>query len=89
VLDADGLVAFEVALGCTASPDRATPHPGEAALGATAADVNRDCLGAARRASEAGGGRAEGAATVVATPDGFATLNPTGGPASRWGYATC
>ena len=88
VLDADGLLAFVDALSelrARRAPTILTPHPGEAALllGATAADVNRDRLAAARRlASESGAVVAlKGAATVVATPDGFATLNPTGGPA--------
>jgi NAD(P)H-hydrate epimerase len=88
VLDADGLMAFVDALPELHARSAATvltPHPGEAAalLGTTAADVNRDRLGAARRlASESGAIVAlKGAATVVATPDGLVTLNPTGGPA--------
>jgi NAD(P)H-hydrate epimerase len=92
VLDADGLVAFIDALSelrTRRAPTVLTPHPGEAALllGTTAADVNRDRLGAARRlASESGAVVAlKGAATVVATPDGFVTLNPTGGPALATG----
>jgi NAD(P)H-hydrate epimerase len=92
VLDADGLLAFVDALSelrTRRAPTVLTPHPGEAALllGATAADVNRDRLGAVRRlASETGAVVAlKGAATVVALPDGFATLNPTGGPALATG----
>jgi hydroxyethylthiazole kinase-like uncharacterized protein yjeF len=88
VLDADGLVAFEGALAelrARRAPTILTPHPGEAALllGSTPAEVNRDRLGAARRlAAETGALVAlKGAATVVAGPDGFATVNPTGGPA--------
>jgi len=87
VLDADGLVAFVDALPelrARRAPTVLTPHPGEAALllGSSAADVNRDRLGAARRlALESGAVVAlKGAATVVATPDGFVAVNPTGGP---------
>lgn len=88
VLDADGLVAFEGApaeLRARRAPTVLTPHPGEAALllGSTPAEVNRDRLAAARRlAAETGAIVAlKGAATVVADPEGFATVNPTGGPA--------
>jgi NAD(P)H-hydrate epimerase len=88
VLDADGLVAFEGALSelrARGAPTILTPHPGEAALllGSTPAEVNRDRLAAARRlAAETGALVAlKGAATVVAAPDGFVAVNPTGGPA--------
>jgi NAD(P)H-hydrate epimerase len=88
VLDADGLIAFVDVLAelhARRAPTVLTPHPGEAALllGSTAAAVNRDRVGAARRlASESGAVVAlKGAASVVATPDGLVALNPTGGPA--------
>ena len=88
VLDADGLVAFEGALPelrARRAPTILTPHPGEAALllGSTPAEVNGDRLAAARRlAAETGALVAlKGAATVVAAPDGFVAVNPTGGPA--------
>jgi NAD(P)H-hydrate epimerase len=88
VIDADGLVAFEGALGelrARRAPTVLTPHPGEAALllGSTPVEVNRDRLGAARRLAAASDAivALKGAATVVAGPDGFATVNPTGGPA--------
>jgi len=88
VLDADGLVAFAEALGELRARRAATvltPHPGEAALllGSSPAEVNRDRLAAARRlAAESGACVAlKGAATVIAGPDGYATVNPTGGPA--------
>jgi NAD(P)H-hydrate epimerase len=88
VLDADGLVACEGALGelrARRAPTVLTPHPGEAALllGSTPAEVNADRPGAARRlAAESGALVAlKGAATVVATPDGALAVNPTGGPA--------
>jgi NAD(P)H-hydrate epimerase len=88
VLDADGLVAFEGAaaeLRARRAPTILTPHPGEAAglLGSTPAEVNRDRLAAARRlAADTGALVAlKGAATVVAAPDGFVAVNPTGGPA--------
>jgi len=87
VLDADGL-------NCLAGqPERLrargaatvlTPHPGEAGrwLGASAAEINADRVGAARRLAEATGAVVllKGAGTVVAGPDGAIAINPTGGP---------
>jgi len=88
VLDADGLFPFaKAALGALKTRKAATiltPHPGEAArlLGVTAAEINRDRVGAARRiAAEAGSVvLLKGAATVIAAPDRRTVLNPTGGP---------
>jgi NAD(P)H-hydrate epimerase len=87
VLDADGLFPFtdsKRALKRREAPIIVTPHPGEAArlLGVTAAEINRDRVGAARRlATEAGAVVVlKGAATVIAAPDGRTALNPTGGP---------
>ena len=88
-LDADGLFPFaRTALGALKARKAATiltPHPGEAArlLGVTAAEINRDRVGAARRiATEAGSVVIlKGAATVIAAPDRRTALNPTGGPA--------
>ncbi|MDH3214223.1 MAG: hypothetical protein OEM05_17230, partial [Myxococcales bacterium] len=52
-------------------------------LGTTAAEVNRDRVGSARRlASESGAVvLLKGAASVVASPEGWVVVNPTGGPA--------
>jgi NAD(P)H-hydrate epimerase len=87
VLDADGLFPFagsKLALKRREAPIIVTPHPGEAArlLGVSAAEINRDRVGAARRlATEAGAVVVlKGAATVIAAPDGRTALNPTGGP---------
>jgi NAD(P)H-hydrate epimerase len=89
VIDADGLFPFaKAALGALKARKAATilsPHPGEAArlLGVTAAEINRDRVGAARRlAAEAGSVVIlKGAATVIAGPDRRTAINPTGGPA--------
>jgi NAD(P)H-hydrate epimerase len=88
VLDADGLVAFEGALGelrARTAPTILTPHPGEAALllGVTAAAVNADRPSAARRLAAESGALVvlKGAATVSAEPGGALLVNPTGGPA--------
>jgi NAD(P)H-hydrate epimerase len=88
VLDADGLNALSgdasVLLG-RAAPTWLTPHPGEAArlLDTRAADVNRDRLGAARELARRSGAFVllKGAPSVSATPEGFASVNTTGGPA--------
>lgn len=61
-----------------------TPHPGELGrlLGLAAQEVQRDRLGAARRAAREWGAVVvlKGAGTVVSLPWGQAYLNPTGGP---------
>jgi len=87
VLDADGLNA----LGTTPSVLKGrggasilTPHPGEAArlMGATAAEVNRDRVGAARSLARESGAVVvlKGAATVVSSPEGRIVVNASGGP---------
>ena len=89
VIDADGLFPFANAalraLKVRKAATILTPHPGEAArlLGVTAAEINRDRVGAARRvAAEAGCVVIlKGAATVISGPDGRTAINPTGGPA--------
>ena len=87
-LDADALFAFRgdpSPLRARRAPTVLTPHPGEAALllGCSAAAVNRDRIGAARRLAVASGAVVvlKGAATVVAAPGGACVVTPTGGPA--------
>jgi NAD(P)H-hydrate epimerase len=88
VLDADGLQPFAAESGLLLTreaPTVLTPHPGEAArlLGTDAAAINRDRLGAARRLAKETGSVVllKGAGTVIASPEGRAVVNPTGGPA--------
>jgi len=88
VLDADGLNAFgtdAAALAGRQAPTVLTPHPGEAArlLGTTAAEINRDRLAAARELAACSGAAVvlKGAPTVSSSPEGFASVNTTGGPA--------
>jgi ADP-dependent NAD(P)H-hydrate dehydratase / NAD(P)H-hydrate epimerase len=91
VLDADalnaiardpGLRAQVRARGARGAASLLTPHPLEAArlLGSTAAQVQADRFGAARRlAAELGAVVVlKGSGTLVATPDGRVALNPTG-----------
>ncbi len=102
VLDADGLFPFSTGVrggrrdGDTWSALKArtaatilTPHPGEAArlLGVSAAQINVDRVGAARRLAERAGAVVvlKGAATVVTAPDGRALVTPTGSPALATG----
>jgi len=90
VLDADGLNAFSPEhrprprLQAGRSALVLTPHPGEAArlLGTTAAAVQADRLGSARRlATETGAVVVlKGRRTIVAHPDGRASLNASGNP---------
>jgi NAD(P)H-hydrate epimerase len=94
VIDADGLFPFAASASARSGALAAlkgrkaatilTPHPGEAArlLGTSAADINRDRVGSARRLAERSGAVVvlKGAATVVAAPDGRVAVNPTGGP---------
>jgi NAD(P)H-hydrate epimerase len=87
-IDADGLLAFAGQPELLRSRPAATvltPHPGEAGrlLGITAAQVNRDRVGAARSLAAASGSVVllKGAATVTASPEGLVVVNPTGGPA--------
>ena len=83
VLDADALDP-----GLHGSPGRLrvmTPHPGEMAriTGKTAAEVQKDRVGAARAfaASHHAVTVLKGARTLVAFPDGRVWINPTGTPA--------
>ena len=88
VLDADGLNAFAGSRSRAASLRAGnhalvlTPHPGEAArlLATTAASIQADRLGAARRLAAATGAFVvlKGRHTVVAAPDGRAAFNATG-----------
>jgi ADP-dependent NAD(P)H-hydrate dehydratase / NAD(P)H-hydrate epimerase len=87
VLDADGLnhLAHDLSAAPRArAPLVLTPHPGEAArlLGVDAAAVQADRVGAARRLAAAAGAVVvlKGARSVVAAPDGTASINPTGNP---------
>jgi NAD(P)H-hydrate epimerase len=87
-IDADGLRAFAgepALLRARPAPTVLTPHPGEAArvLGTTAAEVNRDRVGSARRLARESGAVVllKGAGTVTASPEGWVVVNPTGGPA--------
>jgi NAD(P)H-hydrate epimerase len=88
VIDADGLFPFagaaRTSLRTRPAATVLTPHPGEAArlLGVSAAAINRDRVGAARRlAAETGAVVVlKGAATVIASPEGRVAVNPTGGP---------
>jgi hydroxyethylthiazole kinase-like uncharacterized protein yjeF len=92
VLDADGLNFFAGAardLREVRGPLVITPHPGEMArlLGCETAEVQRDRLGAARRAARETGGVAilKGARTVVADEGGRAFIIPTGNAAMATG----
>ena len=88
VLDADALNAIARDTGLRAhvrmrgAPTILTPHPLEAArlLGSTAAAVQADRFGAARRlAAELGAIVVlKGSGTLVAAPDGRVAVNPTG-----------
>ena len=87
-IDADGLFALAAEPGLLAAreaPTVLTPHPGEAAtlLGTSAAEINRDRMAAAAQLAQVTRCVVllKGAATVTATPDGRAIVNPTGGPA--------
>ncbi|HXG52619.1 MAG TPA: NAD(P)H-hydrate dehydratase [candidate division Zixibacteria bacterium] len=87
VIDADGLnnLALEIdRLAKAKSAPILTPHPGEMArlLGVETAAISRDRVGAAR--SFAAAHRCylvlKGARTVIATPEGRVSINPTGNP---------
>jgi hydroxyethylthiazole kinase-like uncharacterized protein yjeF len=88
VLDADGLNALAAAP--SPLPERRspalvlTPHPGEMArlLGCSAAEVQADRLGAARRAAKKFNAHIvlKGFHTIVASPDGPVFVNSTGNP---------
>ena len=85
VLDADGLAAF-VGHPLAAGPAGLvlTPHAGECLrlLGPDDPHPDADRIGAARALAARTGAATllKGAGTVVATADGRATVNPTGGP---------
>ena len=85
VLDADGLAAF-VGEPLTAGPAGLvlTPHAGECARLLVPGELGPDAdrVGAARALAARTGAVTllKGSGTVVATPDGRATVNPTGGP---------
>ncbi|MFT5694752.1 MAG: hydroxyethylthiazole kinase-like uncharacterized protein yjeF [Myxococcota bacterium] len=91
VIDADGLNAFSSDAGeasilkARAHPTVLTPHPGEAArlLGTATHAINRDRVGAARSLARTTGSVVilKGAGTVIAAPEGYYAINPTGGPA--------
>jgi hydroxyethylthiazole kinase-like uncharacterized protein yjeF len=91
VVDADGLNALAAgggealrSVGSPASPWILTPHPGEAArlLESSAAAVQEDRLGAARRLADAAGAVVvlKGHRTVIAAPRGQASINASGNP---------
>src|SRR5581483_1792630 len=87
VLDADGLNAFAGRvheLADRRSEVVLTPHAGEFArlAGITAREVGADRVGNARSLAARIGGTVllKGSRTVVATPEGRAWVNPTGGP---------
>jgi ADP-dependent NAD(P)H-hydrate dehydratase / NAD(P)H-hydrate epimerase len=88
VVDADALGAFEghaTELRDAAAPRVLTPHLGEMArlTGASADELERRRIDAARERAEAWGVTVllKGAPTVIARPDGHATVNATGNPA--------
>jgi len=92
VVDADALTALVGHLSLVRQargPRLLTPHPGEAArlLEKSVADVQADRVESARRlAGETGAFVAlKGAGTLVASPDGELTLNPTGNPGMATG----
>jgi NAD(P)H-hydrate epimerase len=92
VVDADALTALAGKSGLcrhAPAPRLLTPHPGEAArlLGSSIGEVQADRIASARRlAAESGAIVAlKGAQTVVASPDGRVTLNPTGNPGMATG----
>jgi NAD(P)H-hydrate epimerase len=86
-VDADALTALGGHLGQlrdSAAPRCLTPHPGELArmLGASAADVQRDRIAAAREFATRHGVHIvlKGARSVIGAPDGRIVINPTGNP---------
>jgi len=88
LIDADGLNALAAlgpATAATASgPLVLTPHPGEMArlLGSSAAGVNTNRIGAARKLAKLTGARVllKGARSVVADANGRVTINSSGNP---------
>jgi NAD(P)H-hydrate epimerase len=87
LLDADALSiasADPAMLRVARAPLVLTPHPGEMArlVGIETAAVQADRVGVARRFAAAQGCVLvlKGARTVIAAPDGFVWINPTGNP---------
>jgi len=87
VIDADGLNALAgdpSILRRAKHPAVLTPHPGEMArlVGAAVSDIQRDRIGHARKMAEGYGCYVllKGARSLVALPDGFVYVNPTGNP---------
>lgn len=87
VIDADGLNALAgdpSLLRLAKHPPVLTPHPGEMArlLGVSVSDVQGDRIGHARKMAEGYGCYIilKGARSLVAFPDGFVYVNPTGNP---------
>jgi NAD(P)H-hydrate epimerase len=92
VLDADGVNAFAGRAGELAgrkAPTVLTPHPGELGrlLGISSQEVQADRLGAVRRAAKESQAIVvlKGGRTLIATPDGDASINPTGNPGMATG----
>ena len=92
VIDADGINAFAGhahLLRRVQAPVILTPHPGEMArlLGTSAADVQKDRLGTAGRFAREFNVHVvlKGAGTVVAGPDGYLAVNPSGNPGMATG----
>ncbi len=92
VVDADGLNALAGSAGIVKrakAPVVLTPHPGEMGrlLGVSAAEVQRDRIGAAARAARDFGATIvlKGAGTVIATPEGGVLVNTTGNPGMATG----
>jgi NAD(P)H-hydrate epimerase len=87
VLDADALTVLARDLALLRSAGRRcvlTPHPGEMSrlIGADTAAVQTDRVGVARAFATAQACTLvlKGARTVIAAPDGFVWINPTGNP---------
>lgn len=92
VLDADGLNAFARETGLPTGARRPlllTPHPGEMArlLGVTTREVQRDRVRTASRLASRLRCHVilKGHLTVIARPDGSASINPTGNPGMATG----
>ncbi|MGH7779512.1 MAG: NAD(P)H-hydrate dehydratase [Candidatus Binataceae bacterium] len=88
LVDADGLNAL-AALGCATAASAAgplvmTPHPGEMArlLGSSAAEINTNRIGAARKLAQLTGANVllKGARSVIANADGRVIVNSSGNP---------
>ncbi len=88
VVDADGLTLLAglstSVLSSRSHPTVLTPHPGEMArlTAGTAAEVQHDRVGTARAQAALRGAHVvlKGARTVIVSPDGSLSVNPTGNP---------